>query len=129
MNADMSQSWDTMREMALQLKAMADGISTMYHDLVANPNNDDDSPTAIVSKRVFEASEKDGQHRELIEKFHKTASALVEFVTTADPTDKQNIVKLLLRFVDAREAQDNLRESAEKHLALIDKGVKELAAW
>lgn len=123
----LENGWSQLYMIAEQLKDMAVRIAQTYSDLLENPQ-DTDTPMGIISKKVFDESEKNGEHRALVLKFQSQTTQMLEFAQTAEHT-KNNTIKLMLYLVDARETQEALQESARKHLDMIDKGVRELAAW
>jgi hypothetical protein len=123
----LENSWSQLYMIAEQLKDMSAKISETYSDLLANPQTID-TPMGIISKKVFDESEKNGEHRALVTKFQSQAQQMLEFAQTAEHT-KNNTIRFMLYLVDARETQEALQESARKHLDMIDKGVRELAAW
>ena len=127
-DADMLEmGWPRLYMVAEKLKDMAAKISETYADLLANPQNTD-TPMGIISKKVFDESEKNGEHRALVAKFQSQAQQIFEFAQTAEHT-KNNTIKFMRYLLDARETQEALQASARKHLDMIDKGVRELAVW
>ena len=121
------ESWSKLHELANQMHQMAEHIWETYSALIAEPQAGD-TPTAIVSKRVFDESEKNGEHRELIMKFQKQTRDLIEFAQTSSRT-RNNTIRFMLLLVDVRETQEELKKSAQKHLAMIDDGVAAMSAW
>ena len=103
------------RTIAEKLKQHADELMDMYlklKDLQPDPSR----PRDQAFKKVFDDSERDGEHRKLLFAFHDSAYELHNQVQASAMVEPKEVAKLIQLSRVSEAAYEKLRESGRQHL-------------